>query len=65
MTPKRKIITWVLMAILALPALMIFNESDNININLIGFAYACVAFLTVPRVIPSWMLAYLKDQHKN
>lgn len=62
MTLKRKIITWTLVAILSVPAFLVFNDNEEtVYINFIGIAYAWLTVKIHRYILPQWMVDYLHE----
>ena len=62
MNTTKKIITWIVVTILAIPAILIFNDNEEtIYYNFIGLAYAWLMVKISPLFLPTWMIDYLTD----
>lgn len=64
MTLTKKIITWMVVAFLTIPAFMVLNNNyDTIYYNFIGIAYCWLMVKKIHRhILPQWMVDYL---HKD
>lgn len=61
MSTKREIIALAVGAILAAPGIcMLFNESCNYAVNLLGLIYFVLLFTYAPRFLPKWIIDYFK-----
>lgn len=61
MTIKRKILSWAIVTLIALPVFMVFNNNAETSyINLIGLAYAFLMARWGGRIIPNWVRECLK-----
>lgn len=62
MTTARKILAWALIALIALPAFMVFNDNAETSyINLIGMAYVFLLARYGGRLLPQWVMECLKS----
>lgn len=55
MRTMRIIATYAVVFVLMIPALAVFNDSDNILINLGGLAYVIAATMLSKWLMPMWM----------
>ena len=62
MTRTKKIITWIVVTIIAIPALMVANNNyDAVHINFIGLAYCWIMVKIHRYVLPKWMVDYIHE----
>lgn len=60
MSKSKKTLAWLVVAILAIPALAIFNDDEtNFYLNFFGLAYAYFIVKLAPHILPMWMVEYL------
>lgn len=63
---KRKIAAWIVATILSIPALMLFNDSEEtVYINIIGFVYCWIIYKTARYFLPKWMYDYFTEEPKD
>lgn len=61
MTLRRKIIAWTMATILAIPAILVFNDNEEtVAYNIGGLAYCFLLIKTARRILPSWMIEYFR-----
>jgi hypothetical protein len=61
MSTKKKIIAHVVAGMLAIPALLIFNnDPTRPYLNVIGFVYAWAVVRFAPSILPKWMMDYFE-----
>lgn len=53
----------ILFAIVCLPCFAVFNESDNVAINIFGIAYSAIVF-TMPKYF-KYVRRFVKQWHKS
>lgn len=61
MSKRKEIMAQMVVAIIALPAVMIFNDNAaTVEYNIIGFAYALVMTKAYRYILPGWIVDYIQ-----
>lgn len=62
----KKIITWIWLTVLSLPAFMVFNDNgDTWYINLCGILYCYLLYNNWDRITTKWMREYWDQLYKE
>lgn len=66
MTLKKKIIANLIVLMLAIPAIAIFNDSEEmVWVNFLGIAYAVLMVKIAPYFLPTWVVDYFKSNPED